>query len=43
MPNQVRNGQTSRFVWVPSQNWGRSSRGNSVRLRLQSVMSMLCS
>src|SRR6218665_581017 len=34
----VRNSQTSRFVSVPGQNPGRSSRGDSVMLRLQSVM-----
>jgi len=32
--NQVRNSQTSRFVSVPGQNPGRSSRGDSVGLRL---------
>ena len=36
--NQVRNGQTSRFASVPGQNPGRSSRGDGVELRLQSVM-----
>src|SRR6218665_491143 len=36
--NPVRNSQTSRFVSVPGQNPGRSSRGDSVVLRLQSVM-----
>src|SRR6218665_1040994 len=38
IPNPVRNSQTSRFVSVPGQNLGRSSRGDSVVLRLQSVM-----
>src|SRR6218665_634588 len=38
MPNPVRNSQTSRFVSVPGQNPGRSSRGDSVVLRLRSVM-----
>ena len=30
LPNQVRNRQTSRFVWVPCQNPGKSSREDSV-------------
>ena len=30
IPNQVHNGQTSRFYSVPGQNPGRSSRGDSV-------------
>src|SRR6218665_2337937 len=38
IPNPVRNCQTSRFVSVPGQNPERSSRGDSVVLRLQSVM-----
>src|SRR6218665_3332542 len=38
IPNPVRNSQTSRFVSVPGQNPGRSSRGDSVVLRLRSVM-----
>src|SRR6218665_1685823 len=38
IPNLVRNSQTSRFVSVPGQNPGRSSWGDSVVLRLQSVM-----
>src|SRR6218665_397240 len=37
-PNPVRNSQTSRFVSVPGQNPERSSRGDSVVLRLQSVL-----
>src|SRR6218665_3073981 len=36
--NPVRNSQTSRFVSVPDQNPERSSQGDSVVLRLQSVM-----
>src|SRR6218665_1392307 len=36
--NPIRNSQTSRFVSVPGQNPGRLRRGNSVVLRLQSVM-----
>src|SRR6218665_1562919 len=36
--NQVRNSKTSRFVSVPGQNPERSGRGDSVVLRLQSVM-----
>src|SRR6218665_1737571 len=38
IPNSVRNSQTFRFASVPGQNLGRSSRGDSVVLRLQSVM-----
>src|SRR6218665_1046741 len=39
IPNQVGNyRQTSRFVLVPGKNSGRLSRGDSVGLRLQSVM-----
>src|SRR6218665_2361301 len=38
MLNQVRNCQTSRFVSVPGQNPERSSRGDSVVIRLQSFM-----
>jgi len=38
IPNPVRNSQTSRFVSVPGQIPGRSSRGDSVVLRLQLVM-----
>src|SRR6218665_1112957 len=38
IPNPVRNSQTSRFVSVPDQYPRRSSRGDSVVLRLQSVM-----
>src|SRR6218665_3561640 len=38
IPNTVHNSQTSRFVSVPGQNPGRSSRGDSVVLRMQSVM-----
>src|SRR6218665_1990962 len=38
IPNPVRNSQTSRFVSVPGENPARSSRGDSVVLRLQSVM-----
>ena len=37
IPNQVHNSQTSRFISVPDQNLGRSSRGDSMGLRLQSV------
>ena len=37
IPNPVRNSQTSRFVLVPGQNPKRSSRGDSVVLRLQSM------
>src|SRR6218665_1621045 len=36
--NPFHNSQTSRFVSVPGQNLGRSSQGDSVVLRLQSVM-----
>src|SRR6218665_932340 len=36
--NPICTSQTSRFVLVPGQNPGRSSRGDSVVLRLQSVM-----
>ena len=38
IPNPVHNSQTSRFVSVPGQNPGRSSRGHNVVIRLQSVM-----
>ena len=38
IPNPVRNSFSFRFVSVPGQNPGRSSRGDSVVLRLQSVM-----
>ena len=38
IPNPVHNSQTSRFVSVPGQNPDRSNRGDSVVLRLQSVM-----
>src|SRR6218665_1808261 len=38
IPNQVRNSQTSRFISVPGQNSERLSRGDSVGLRLQSVV-----
>ena len=38
IPNQVGNSQTSRFVSVPGQNPEISNRGDSVVLRLQSVM-----
>src|SRR6218665_3558495 len=38
IPNPVHNSQTSRFVSVPGQNPERSSLGDSVVLRLQSVM-----
>jgi len=40
LPNQVHNSQTSCFIWVPGQNPGRSSWGDSVVLWLQSVMMM---
>ena len=38
IPNQVCNSKASRFVLVPGQKMERSSRGNSMGLRLQSVM-----
>src|SRR6218665_1410100 len=38
IPSPVRNSQTSCFVSAPGQNPGRSSRGDCVVLRLQSVM-----
>src|SRR6218665_3723396 len=42
IPYPVRNSQTSRFVSVPGQNSGKSSRGDRVGLRLQPVI-IMCS
>src|SRR6218665_1909795 len=41
IPNPVRHSQTSRFVSVPGQYPERSSRGDSVLLRLQAGMLIL--
>ena len=42
IPNQVCNSQTPRFVSVPGQNPGRSSRGDSMGLRLESGLWRTC-
>jgi len=38
IPNPVCNSQISRFVSMPGQNPGRSSRGDGMGLRLQSAV-----